>query len=200
MKTKESLIKYAFIISLVLLLALSAFFLIYGWVGGHFDSMDTLKAYIASFGAWGPIVLTLIQVLQVIIPVLPGFLGCFVGGGLFGWFVGFLVNYIGISVGSIIAYYLAKKYGVKLVNKMLPLEKYEKRIEKINQSKSYSVVLFLAIFLPLAPDDFFCYFSGLINMEPKRYITIVLTAKPWCILLYSLLSENILIYLASLFL
>ena len=45
---------------------------------------------------------------------------------------------------------------------------------------------------PLAPDDFFCYFSGLINMKPKKFITIVITAKPWCILFYSIIFANIL--------
>ena len=186
MKNKEAFIKYSVIVFLTVLLALSAVFLIYGWIGGHFDSADTLRDYIASFGIWGPVVLTLIQILQVILPVLPGFLGCIVGGGMFGALVGFLVNYIGISVGSIIAYFLAKKYGIKLVDKMISMKKYEKKIEKINQSKSYSVVLFLAILLPLAPDDFFCYFSGLINMKPKKFITILLLAKPWCILFYSI--------------
>lgn len=186
MKSKETLIKYVFVVSFVLLMAISAVFVVLGWVGGHFDSADTFRQYVESFGIWGPLVLTLIQMLQVILPVLPGFLGCVVGAMLYGPIVGFLVNYIGISAGSIIAYFLARKYGVQLVNKMLAMEKYEKHIVRINNSKSYTTMLFLAILLPLAPDDFFCYFSGLIDMRPRRFITIILVAKPWCILFYSI--------------
>ena len=59
-------------------------------------------------------ILTVIQAAQVVLPILPGFLGCAVGGVMFGWFGGFLCNYIGISVGSIAAFMLAKKYGIKL--------------------------------------------------------------------------------------
>lgn len=177
---------------MALLLALSLFFVIYGWVGGHFRSADTLRAYVESFGMWAPIVLTLIQFLQVILPVLPGFLGCIVGAGLFGMVGGFLINYIGISAGSIAAYLLARKFGIQLVNKMISMKKYEKYIEKINRSKSYTVVLFLSILLPLAPDDFLCYFSGLIDMKPKKFISIIVLAKPWCILLYSIIFANIL--------
>lgn len=186
MKSKESLIKTATIIAFATLTAVSVMILIYGWLGGHFNSIDTLRSYIDLFGIWGPLILALIQMLQVILPVLPGFMGCIVGAALFGAAGGFWVNYIGISAGSIIAYWLAKRYGVQLVNKMIPIRKYEKYMERINRSKSYSVVLFLSIVLPLAPDDFLCYFSGFINMSSRRFISIIILGKPWCILFYSI--------------
>lgn len=184
-KSKESMIKTAVIICLVLLLGISAAVIINGKLSGHFDSAESLRSYIASFGIWGPVVLTFIQIIQVILPVLPGFLGCIVGAGLFGAFGGFLINYIGISVGSIAAFWLARIFGLQLVEKMVSMKKHEGYIERINKSKSYTTVLFLAILLPLAPDDFLCYFSGLINMSPKKFTTIIIVAKPWCILLYS---------------
>lgn len=187
MKSKESAIKTIVVICLCALIAISVFILVKGWMGGHFSSIEAMREYIASFGIWGSIALALIQALQVVLPILPGFLGCIVGAALFGPVVGFLVNYIGISVGSIAAYYLARWFGVRLVNKMLNMNKYEKYIERIHKSKNYTTILFLAILFPLAPDDFLCYFSGLINMTPKKFITIIAVAKPWCILFYSIL-------------
>ena len=68
------------------------------------------------------------------------------------------------------------------------MKKYEKYIERINRSKSYFVLLFLVMLLPLFPDDFFCYFSGLIDMKPKKFIIAVLLGKPWCILFYSIFA------------
>lgn len=186
MRSKETIIKYIMIISLGMLMALSAFILIKGWVGGHFDSIDTLRTFISSYGIWAPLILALIQMFQVILPVLPGFMGCIVGAALFGAAEGFWVNYIGISAGSIAAYWLAKRFGIQLVSKMVSMQKYEKYIERINHSKCYPVILFLSILLPLAPDDFLCYFSGLIDMSPKKFTTIIITAKPWCILFYSI--------------
>ena len=185
MKSKETIIKTTVIVCLTILLTTSAFFLIKGWIGGHFQSMDTLRIYIASFGAWAPVVLTLIQLCLTILPVCTSFTGCVVGAALFGAAGGFWTNYIGISAGSIVAYVLAKRFGVQLVNKMIPMQKYESYIEKINRSKSYPKLLFLAILLPMAPDNFLCYFSGLVNMPARKFITIIITAKPWCILFYS---------------
>ena len=45
---------------------------------------------------------------------------------MFGAAGGFWCNYIGISAGSIIAFWLARKYGSGLVSRMFPGEKYEK--------------------------------------------------------------------------
>ena len=84
--------------------------LVKAYMDGEFNSPDSLRIYIKSYGIFGPV----IQAAQVVLPILPGFLGCAVGGVMFGWFGGFLCNYIGISVGSIAAFMLAKKYGIKL--------------------------------------------------------------------------------------
>lgn len=190
--TKETWIKTTVTALLIFLLLLSAGFVLLAWWGGHFRSMESLRAYLESYGGWGPMILTLIQALQVVLPVLPGFLGCIVGAALFGAAGGFWVNYIGISLGSLIAYWLARRFGVSLVQKMVPMEKYEGWVRWVNEKKSYSLVLFLAILLPLAPDDFLCYFSGLTSMSARRFTWIVLLGKPWCILFYSIIFATIL--------
>ena len=148
------------------------------YLDGKFNSVETLQEYIKQFGIFGPIVLTVIQALQVVIPILPGFFGCIVGSVSFGWFVGFLCNYIGISLGSIIAFLLARKYGVKIVKSMFSEKKYEKYSTWAGNSKSYVALLFWAMVLPLFPDDFLCYFSGLTSMKTKKFIIIILLGKP----------------------
>ena len=85
------------------------------YMDGRFESAETFQEYIKGFGLFAPIVLIVLQALQVIFPILPGFLGCAVGAVLFGSMGGFWCNYIGISVGSILAFLLAKKYGVKVI-------------------------------------------------------------------------------------
>lgn len=171
----------------LLLLVLGGVFLFHAWRGGHFHSVESLRSYLASFGVLGPAVLTAIQALQVVVPVLPGFLGCLVGAVLFGPAGGFWCNYIGICAGSIAAYFLALKYGVPLVEQLFPEKHYRSFVGWVNKHRSYDLLFFLCILLPLGPDDFLCYFSGLVKMSARRFIWIILLAKPWCILVYSLL-------------
>lgn len=190
MKSKISFIKFTTTFLLIILLSITFFLLIKGWYYGYFSSVNGLRSYISSFGIWAPLFLTLIQLLLSIMPICPSFTGCVAGSALFGAAGGFWTNYIGISAGSIVAYSLAKHFGIQLVNKFIPLQKYESYITKINRSKSYPKFLFFAILLPMAPDNFLCYFSGLINMSSLKFITIIILAKPWCILFYSLFFSH----------
>ena len=171
---------------LILCLALGAVFF-KAYLDGKFDSVESLQAYVKGFGVWAPLALTAIQAVQVVIPILPGFLGCAVGAVLFGCWGGFWCNYIGISAGSIIAFFLARKYGAPLVQKLFPGERYKRWADRVARSRSYTWFLFLAMVLPLFPDDFFCYFSGLTEMRAKRFAWIIALGKPWCILAYSII-------------
>ena len=57
---------------------------------GEFHSVASLQKYIGKYGAFGPLVLMTFQAMQVIIPVLPGFMGCGMGSVMFGVGTGFL--------------------------------------------------------------------------------------------------------------
>lgn len=156
-------------------------------LNNQFTSVEDFQHYIQGFGAAGPVVLTVFQAAQVVVPVVPGNFGCAAGALAFGTVGGFLCNYIGISTGSIISYFLAKKYGIKIVRMMFSEKTYKTWSQKVKRSRSYGRFLFVATLLPLFPDDFLCYFSGLMKMDAKKFIWIIILGKPWCILAYSVL-------------
>lgn len=186
MKLKRALTA-ALVISCLLIVIL----FVKAYIDGRFQSVETLQTYIDGFGICAPIVLIIFQALQVVIPVLPGMLGCAVGAVLFGTAGGFWCNYIGISAGSMIAFLLAQKYGSKLVKALFSKEKYDKYAKWAGKSKCYTFLFFMGMALPLFPDDFFCYFSGLTKMKFTKFAIIILVGKPWCILAYSLIFSKI---------
>ncbi len=173
------------VISVMLLIIMIAF-IIKKIVGQNITSVDDLQRYVSGFGVMGPLVLTLFQAFQVVVPILPGYVGCAAGAIAFGSATGFFCNYIGISLGSIAAYFIARRYGMAVITAMFSEKQYRKWSERISKKKSYDVFLFVATLLPLFPDDFLCYFSGLIKMNAKKFIWIIILGKPWCILAYSL--------------
>ncbi|MDO4458831.1 MAG: TVP38/TMEM64 family protein [Clostridia bacterium] len=185
-KTKRQIYIKALSVLLMVMVLAGLLVLVKSYFDGKFNSIDSFQEYIEGFGAFGPVFLTVFQAAQVVLPVLPGFLGCAVGTVMFGPVVGFICNYVGISAGSIIAYFLARKYGTPLIRDLFHGEKYKKYIEWAARSKTYTSFLFMAMVLPLFPDDFFCYLTGLTNMKPKKFIWIIILGKPWCILAYSL--------------
>lgn len=173
--------------------ALVAVMILKGFWDGKFESAAAFEEYIKGYGIWGPVVLTLIQGFQVVVPIVPGMVGCAAGAILFGSLGGFLINYIGISAGSIIAFWLARRYGTNFVKKVVGQEKYDKYVAWIMKHKSYTFIFALMILLPLAPDDFFCYFSGLTKMSMRKFTWIILAMKPWCILFYSIVFAKFMI-------
>ncbi|WP_300660447.1 TVP38/TMEM64 family protein [uncultured Acetatifactor sp.] len=185
--------KYKKLVTIGLMAMCAAFMIILlkAYLDGEFDSVDTFQKYVAGFGLIAPLFLVAFQAAQVILPVLPGLLGCVVGSVMFGWMGGFWCNYIGISAGSIIAFLLARKFGKGLVNRMFPGEKYEKWATWAAESRFYTVLLFLGMVLPLFPDDYFCYFTGITKMSTRKFVTIILLGKPWCILAYCIAAAAV---------
>lgn len=164
-------------------------FLCKAYFDGEFDSVDTFQKYMAGFGLLAPLFLVAVQAAQVVLPILPGLAGCVAGALMFGCMGGFWCNYIGISAGSIIAFLLARRYGSGLVKRMFPGEKYDKWANWAGNSKFYTVILFLGMVLPLFPDDYFCYFTGITKMSTRKFVAIIVLGKPWCILAYCIMAS-----------
>ena len=181
---RKQITNFITVLSLIfLIICLSV--ILKAYISGEFDSIDTFQGYIKKYGAFGPLFLTIFQAVQVVIPVLPGFLGCAAGALMFGPLIGFLCNYIGIGGGSIVAFLLARKYGMPLLDDLFPAGKYKKWAKWASNSKSYSLFLFAAMILPLFPDDYLCYLTGVTRMTVKKFVWIIILGKPWCILAYS---------------
>ena len=66
-------------------------FMLQAGLKGNFRSVDAFQAYIRGFGLFAPFVFVFIQAFQVVVPVLPGFIGCVAGALLFGSVCGFVI-------------------------------------------------------------------------------------------------------------
>ena len=159
---------------------------LWGWRTGVLTSQERLQALVASCGMAGALLFTAFQAVQVVVPILPGGLGCLAGVLLFGPVWGFVYNYVGICIGSLLAFAVARNCGKPLLS-LLFSEKTIQRYSHWTEEKGRFARLFaLAIFLPVAPDDFLCYLAGTTEMSWGRYTAIILLGKPFAIALYSL--------------
>ena len=145
-----------------------------------------MKIFLKGFGVFAPIIFVLVQIVQVVIPILPGAVGCLFGVVFFGPVLGFVYNYLGICIGSIIVFILGRTYGKKFVMKMTGEKFFNKYVKYLDSKRGFNKVFAVLIFLPVAPDDFLCYLAGLSNITYKKYIMIILLGKPASIFLYSL--------------
>lgn len=163
-------------------------FTILGYLGyraGLFNSLDSFRAYILSKGKLAPLFFMLIQVVQIVLPVIPGGLTTVFGVIIFGAFWGFVYNYISICIGSILVFFISRNFGKSIVIRIFGKDTFEKYHHKIND-KSYEKFFALAILFPVAPDDFLCYLSGLTDMSFKKFASIIFLFKGPSIFLYSM--------------
>ena len=144
-----------------------------------------LLTKIKSFGLLAPLCFILIQIVQVVLPVIPGGASCLVGVMAFGAVGGFIYNYVGLVLGSICSFLLSRKFGMSIINKLFKEKDIKKALDKINNSK-YDLIFFLIILLPGLPDDLFCYISGITKMSLKKFTLIILIGKPLTLLVYSI--------------
>lgn len=163
-------------------------FIILGYLGyraGLFNSLDSFRTYILSKGKLAPLFFMLIQVVQIVLPVIPGGLTTVFGVIIFGAFWGFIYNYISICIGSILVFFISRNFGKSIVIRIFGKDTFEKYHHKIND-KSYEKFFALAILFPVAPDDFLCYLSGLTDMSFKKFASIIFLFKGPSIFLYSM--------------
>lgn len=157
---------------------------IWFWQQGLLSSQEALRRFVDGFGPGGPAVFMVFQAVQVVVPILPGGLGCLAGVILFGPWYGFAYNYVGICAGSLAAFGVARYCGRPLLERMFSrklLLKYDRWLGQ----KSFTKWFALAIFFPVAPDDFLCYLAGTTSMNWGQFTFIILTCKPFAIAAYS---------------
>ena len=122
----------------------------------------------------------------MVVPILPGGLGCLAGVLLFGPLWGFVYNYVGICIGSLAAFGVARNCGKPLLALLFSERTISKYGRWADEKDRFARLFALAIFLPVAPDDFLCYLAGTTDMSWRRYTAIILLGKPFAIALYSL--------------
>lgn len=149
-----------------------------------FENPDALSDLIKDQMLLGSIGFFLIQVIQVVVPIIPGGVTTVIGFMAFNFWWGLFLNYIGLSLGSLILFWLVKEYGrpfILLFVSEKQLERYEKHIS----SKTFERFFILNMLSPIAPADVMVMVTGLSNMTYSKFIKIILICKPISIVIYS---------------
>lgn len=135
------------------------------------NSTENLRAYLEEAGFWMPAFYVLLQFLQVIVLPIPGIVSTAVGVSLFGAFKTTLFSFVGIFFGSLVAFFIGRKWGYKAVAWMVG-EDALKRWQKKLKGKDYTF-LTLMFLLPLFPDDILCFLAGLSSMSNIFFLCMI---------------------------
>lgn len=159
---------------------------VWGYQSGCFRSIDALREFVGGFGGAGILFFVLVQMIQVVFPILPGGISCLAGVVLYGPWLGFILNYIGICIGSIMAFGIARNLGKTAFGRFFSEKQLSKYEEWTRKDGKFVKLFAAAIFFPVAPDDLLCYLAGTTGITWKQFICIILLGKPFSIAVYSM--------------
>ena len=146
-----------------------------------FNSAEKIQAFLAKYGAYAGLIYILIQFLQVTIIPVPAAITTVAGVALFGFWQTFLYSIIGIMCGSMFAFFLGRRFGVKLIIWLCGQSVYEK-YTKLTKGKD-KIVLTMMFLFPFFPDDLLCIAAGITDMKYWEFFVIMLFTRPINILI-----------------
>ena len=161
----------------VFCLVMAALFVFAGLPMVRFASEpEKFRAWIDASGVLGRLAYMGMVILQIIVAIIPGEPLEIVGGYAFGAVEGTLLCLIAATLGSLLVFWLVRRFGAPLVEVFFPPEKLRKlRFLKTSPKRDF---IFLVIFMvPGTPKDLLCYFAGLTDLPWRTWLLIATVGR-----------------------
>ena len=158
----------------IIFLLLIAFLLTYAFI--HYDLYEFFVNkekginFINSFHPFDEIVFISLQILQVVAAPIPGEATGLIGGYLYGPIMGTVYSTIGLTIGSWLAFIIARFFGMPLVERVVSSDVLKKFDHFMEQRGLF--VSFLLFLIPGFPKDYLCYIMGLSHLKTWHFLVI----------------------------
>src|SRR3990170_6035370 len=129
------------------------------WLIRLYRDKKFLKETVRSWGFMAPLVFIVIQALQVIVSPVPGEITGPVGGALFGTWLGLLYSTIGLTAGTLFAFWVGRQWGEPLVRPFLSEHSWN-RMSFILEAEGV-ILCFILYVVPGFPKDIVSYLFGI---------------------------------------
>ncbi|PZD73908.1 TVP38/TMEM64 family inner membrane protein YdjZ [Acaryochloris thomasi RCC1774] len=131
--------------------------------------LDPLKAKIESLGPWAPVGIFALRTISVVIPIVPSTIWAFFAGSFLDYPVAVATVVFADIVSCSLGFYLAKRYGRGLVEKLVGT-RFMGKVDKLSQKHLESNFFLLAGALMTGAFDFVSYSAGLTTTKWKMFL------------------------------
>lgn len=128
-----------------------------------------IKNIIMSYGDYSIFAFVILQIIQVVAFFIPGEIVQIAGGYIYGAFLGTVISFIGITIGSIVVYGISYIFGKPLVKKIVSKKDF-KYFDKILNLGDINLIVFLLYLIPGIPKDILGYICGISRISAKNFI------------------------------
>ena len=140
----------------------------------HFRSLEALNAFLDRYHTTGIFVYLFLQILQILVPVIPGQAMQLAAGYMYILPVALLLTLLGIALGTVVSFTLSRVLGYDAMVLFFGQDRMDEYVVKLN-SKRACLVIFLLYLMPGFPKDFICFAAGVsrIRLIPFLVLSVV---------------------------
>lgn len=135
-----------------------------------------MNAYLEQYKAASVLIYIALQVIQVVISVIPGQILQFAAGYVYGFPIGTLLSLLGIALGTIITFYMARFLGKEAMHVLFGEERITKYINLLNSKRAY-IILLVFFVIPGIPKDLLSYAAGVSEIKLKPFLLLSLVGR-----------------------
>jgi uncharacterized membrane protein YdjX (TVP38/TMEM64 family) len=139
--------------------------------------VETLRLRVKSLGILAPLVFFGLRFISVVIPVIPGTAFAFASGLTLGLTEGLLVIVLADFLSCSLSFYLSRRYGRALVEKLIG-QRFMSRVDRLSQQHLEQNLPLLTAFLMTGFFDFVSYGVGLTKTSWPRFLAALCISIP----------------------
>lgn len=141
-----------------------------------FGRRQELREYIEGQGLVGIAIFIFFQVFQVVVAAIPGEIVQIAGGYIYGTFWGTVYLVIGVGIGSVINFYIARLLGYEIIKIFLSKKRLLQLDNLVRGAKS-NTVMFMLFLIPGLPKDILTYVAGCTPVPARKFLVIAIVAR-----------------------
>ncbi|NBD15758.1 MAG: TVP38/TMEM64 family protein [Cyanobacteria bacterium] len=131
--------------------------------------IEQIRAQVKQLGVLAPLALWLLRSVSIAIPAIPSTAYSVLAGTVFGFWQGILVIAIADLVACSLNFYLAKRYGRGLVQRLVG-QRFMGKVDSFSSNYLETNPFLVAGFLMTGLFDFVCYAAGLTQMQWGKFL------------------------------
>ncbi len=137
---------------------------------------DKIRIWVSKWNILSRLAFIAMVIVQVVIAFIPGEPFEIAAGYAFGVIEGTLLCLIGITVGSIIVFWIVRRFGTRAINFFFARHDTQK-LNFLHEKRKLNSLVFILMLIPGTPKDLISYFVGLTDIKFSTWVLIVVIAR-----------------------
>lgn len=152
------------------------------------DNSDEISAWVAKYGIWGPVVIILAMVIQLIFIFIPSVLIMVIAVLAYGPYIGTLISIVAIAVSASLGYVIGDYFGEFTIERIIGKTTAEKIEAFVSRYGIWTIIVVRAS--PFLSHDAVSLIGGVVEMSYKRFMFATFVGSLPLLLLVAIFGQS----------